>query len=51
MSSQSHGEPEGGYIRETYEEFEVGASVVAMIADPQAQDAWIQSDITSQVVP
>lgn len=51
MSSQSHGGADTGFVRETYEEFEVGESVVAMIADPQAQDAWIQSDVTSQVVP
>lgn len=52
MSSQSHNhEADSGWIRETYEEFKVGESTVAMIADPQAHDAWIQSDITHQVVP
>lgn len=51
MNGQSSNPADPGLIRETYEEFQVGESIVAMIADPQAQDAWIQSNITHQVVP
>lgn len=51
MSKQSQETSDQGWIRETYEEFQVGETTVAMIADPHAQDAWIQSDIIHQVAP
>lgn len=50
MSGQSQDLPENR-LRETYEEFTVGDATVAMIADPQDQNAWIQSNVTTQVVP
>lgn len=33
-----------------YEEFEVGATVVAMLEDPADERAWIQSDTTVAVL-
>ncbi len=38
-------------IRETYEEFDLGDTTVAMIADPHVDNAWIQSDVVEQIVP
>jgi hypothetical protein len=38
-------------IRETYEEFELGDTTVAMISDPRVDDAWIQSNVVQQIVP
>lgn len=37
-------------IRETYEEFQVGETTVAMIADPENGNAWIQSTVAETVV-
>jgi len=42
---------EGEAIRETYEEFDLGDTTVAMISDPHADNAWIQSDTVQQIVP
>lgn len=39
----------GGLVRETVEQFEVGDSTVTMIADPETRDAWIQSDVATEV--
>lgn len=47
-SDRDGGEPE---IRETYEQYEVGDSVVGMIADPENEYAWIQSDVTMPIKP
>lgn len=38
-------------IRETYEEFDLGDATVAMISDPQAERAWIQSDTIQPIEP
>ena len=38
-------------IRATYEEFPVGDTMIAMIADPQNAHAWIQSDVTAAIEP
>jgi hypothetical protein len=47
-------EPVGDHddqIRETFEEYEVGDARLAMIADPENEHAWIQSDVTASVDP
>jgi len=36
-------------IRETYEEYDVGDARLAMIADPENEHAWIQSDLTEPI--
>ncbi|MFB6141370.1 MAG: hypothetical protein ABEJ26_13165 [Halosimplex sp.] len=36
-------------IRETYEEYDVGDTRLAMIADPENEHAWIQSDLTEPI--
>jgi len=36
-------------IRETYEEYDVGDARLAMIADPENEHAWIQSDRTDEI--
>ena len=36
-------------IRETYEEYDVGDTRLAMIADPENEHAWIQSDRTLSI--
>jgi len=38
-------------IRETYEEYDIGDTRLAMIADPENEHAWIQSDVTESVEP
>lgn len=38
-------------VRETYEEYTLDGTRVAMIADPVNEDAWIQSDEVRQVEP
>lgn len=40
------GEPE---IREQYNEFRVGESVVAVISDPENSHAWIQCDVQAPI--
>lgn len=37
-------------IRETYEEYRLGSTRVAMIADPENEYAWIQSDLVQAIV-
>lgn len=51
MTGESQASKTDGRIRETYEEFAVGETTVAMIADPHLETAWIQSDVVWQVVP
>lgn len=51
MTGQSQNHREDDHIREVYEEFEVGDATVAMISDPRADDAWIQSDVTRLIEP
>lgn len=41
----------GTPIRETYEEYDLDAATVAMIADPENEHAWIQSDVTRRIAP
>jgi len=36
-------------IRATYEEYDVGDTRLAMIADPENEHAWIQSDVTEDI--
>lgn len=36
---------------DTYEEFEIGETTVAMVAAADNQHAWIQSDVTVTVAP
>lgn len=36
-------------IRETYEEYDIGETRLAMIADPENEHAWIQSDLTEPI--
>lgn len=38
-------------VRETYEEYDLGGTTVAMIADPVNEHAWIQSDVIQRVEP
>lgn len=38
-----------GSIRETYEEYDLGTSRVAMIIDPQNEQAWIKSDVAEPI--
>lgn len=38
-------------IRATYEEYDIGDTRIAMIADPDDTHAWIQSDVTKTVEP
>lgn len=40
-----------GRIRETYEEYDLDDARVAVIADPEAPFAWIQSDVTCPIDP
>ena len=36
----------GETVRETYEEFELRDTTVAMVSDPENGRAWIQSSVT-----
>ena len=36
---------------DTYEEFEVGETTVAMVAATDNEHAWVQSDVTCPVEP
>lgn len=38
--------PENTDIRATYEEYDLRGTRVGMIADPENEHAWIQSDVT-----
>lgn len=42
-------DPEVTPIRETYEEFEIEGTWVALIADPRNTHAWVQSDEVVEV--
>lgn len=42
---------QAGKIGETYEEYTVSGVRVALIADPENGDAWIQSDVTKPIQP
>lgn len=44
-------ETSGGRIRETYCEYETDDGVVARIADPGNDRAWIESTTTYDVLP
>jgi hypothetical protein len=35
--------------RDTYEEYDIGSTTVAMISDSENEHAWIQSDVLSPV--
>ncbi|WP_254274164.1 hypothetical protein [Haloarcula marina] len=48
-NTDNPGPPEHNY-RETYEEQTVGQTTIATIADPENDDAWIQSTVTRAVV-
>lgn len=48
MSTHST-ETSDGAVRETYEEYDVGDTRLAMIADPENEHAWIQSDLTEPI--
>lgn len=48
MSAHSTEETDSA-IRETYEEYDVGGTRLAMIADPENEHAWVQSDETVPV--
>lgn len=47
-TTDTHGDDR---IREVYDEFEVGASTVAMISDPLNEHAWIQSTVVERARP
>ncbi|WP_164471591.1 hypothetical protein [Halosimplex salinum] len=49
MASTHSAEDADGAIRETYEEYDVGDTRLAMIADPENEHAWIQSDQTEPI--
>lgn len=51
MTAHVQDEAEGEGIRETYEEFDLGDTTVAMISDPHVDDAWVQSDVVQQITP
>lgn len=51
MSAPVQGEGPEESIRETYEEFDLGDTTVAMISDPEVENAWIQSDTLSRIAP
>lgn len=38
-----------GRVRETFERFEVGETMIGMIADPHTPDAWLQSNVFATV--
>ncbi len=39
-------DPAGDTVRETYEEFELRDTTVAMVSDPENGRAWVQSSVT-----
>ncbi|WP_201287794.1 hypothetical protein [Salinirussus salinus] len=39
----------GAAVRETYEEFELRDTTVAMVSDPHNEYAWVQSSLTVPV--
>lgn len=42
-------DPQYRQIRDTYEQFLVGETVIAMVSDPVTPDAWIQSDVRAPI--
>ena len=48
-TTDTEGDHSAAVIRETYEEYDVGDTRLAMIADPENAHAWIQSDVTRDV--
>lgn len=48
-ATASTGDVARAVVRETYEEYDLGAVRVSMIADPENEHAWIQSDRTLTV--
>ena len=38
-------------VRATYEEYDLRGTRVGMIADPENEHAWIQSDVTVAIEP
>lgn len=49
MSSQRATGRMDPLVRETYEEYTIDGTRLAMIADPENAHAWIQSDLTMEV--
>lgn len=49
MSTQNSTTGVDEQIRETYEEYTVGQTRLSMIADPENEHAWIQSDLTKEI--
>lgn len=49
MTSRSKRPDDERPIRETYEEFDVDGTTVAMITDPENERAWLQSDVVRDV--
>jgi hypothetical protein len=49
MTARHAHDSEDDEIRATYEEYGVGDTRLAMIADPENRHAWIQSDYTEQI--
>jgi len=41
--------PRDAAVRATYEEYDLRGTHVAMIADPENEHAWIQSDVTVEL--
>lgn len=44
-------QPDLPEIRATYEEFDLDGATVAMIADPENDGAWLQSNVVRDVLP
>lgn len=51
MTQNNTADEQRGSIEATYEEYDVGDVRLAMIADPDNEHAWIQSDYTADVDP
>lgn len=49
MSTQNSTTDSDEQIRETYEEYTIGETRLAMIADPENEHAWIQSDTAEEI--
>lgn len=51
MSADNATEGSEEAIKATYEEYDVGDVRLSMIADPENEHAWIQSDYTVDIHP
>lgn len=51
MTHSDAGQPLDQRVRETYEEVTVAGRLVARIADPETDTAWIQSDDPVPIEP